>query len=202
MGVCCMWAGGLLWLPAIMWTTPAEAVEVQNTPVAQDNKAAPLSAEVITLLQNSALNDADAGVRQEAVNALYNAGGDEATSALLSVLNESKDEQVRLLILRRFNRERVGETRVKEKLSDLAAQEQSVPIRIAVLSALALNIDDGVVEKFISIYRSASEPRIKEDWLRGLSGTSSKTAKDFSISPPKADPDRLTRRVALRSFSR
>jgi len=199
--VVCVSAGGLLWLPGIMWTTPAQAVEVQNTPVSQDNKAAPLSSEVIALLKNSALNDADAGVRQEAVNALSNAGGDEATSALLAVLNESKDEQVRLLILRRLNRERVGETRVKEKLSDLAAQEQSVPIRIAVLSALARNIDDGVVEKFISIYRSATEPPIKEACLRGLSGTSSKTAKDFLMSVAKDDPDPLMRRVALRAVS-
>ena len=55
-GVFCVSAGGLLWLPAIMWTTPAQAVEVQNAPVSQDNKAAPLSSEVITLLKNSALN--------------------------------------------------------------------------------------------------------------------------------------------------
>jgi hypothetical protein len=50
---------------------------------------------------------------------------------------------------------------------------------------LARNIDDGVVEKFISIYRSASEPPIKEACLRGLSGTSSKTAKDFLMSVAK-----------------
>jgi hypothetical protein len=39
-----------------MWTTPAQAVEVQNAPVSQDNKAEPLTSEVITLLKNSALN--------------------------------------------------------------------------------------------------------------------------------------------------
>jgi hypothetical protein len=135
------------------------------------------------------------------VNALANAPGDEATSALLAVLNESKDEQVRLLILRRINRERMGEARVKETLSDLASQEQSVPIRIAALGALARNIDDGVVEKFISIYRSSSEPPIKEACLRGLSASQSKAAKDFLMSIAKDDPNPTMRRVALRAVS-
>ena len=193
--------GALVWLPAIMWTAPVQAIEVRNTPISHDDQPAALSSEVITLLKNSALNDADAGVRREAVNALANAPGDEATSALLAVLNESKDEQVRLLILRRINRERAGEARVKEKLSDLASQEQSVPIRIAALGALARNIDDGVVEKFISIYRSSSEPPIKETCLRGLSGSQSKAAKDFLMSIAKDDPDPTMRRVALRAVS-
>jgi beta-lactamase regulating signal transducer with metallopeptidase domain len=192
-------AGALVGLPAVIWTAPAQAIEVRNTLISQDDK--PLSSEVITLLKNSALNDADAGVRREAVNALANAPGDEATSALLAVLNDSKDEQVRLLILRRINRQRAGEARVKEKLSDLASQEQSVPIRIAALGALARNIDDGVVEKFISIYRSSNEPPIKEACLRGLSGSQSKSAKDFLMSIAKDDPNPMMRRVALRAVS-
>jgi HEAT repeats len=76
---------------------------------------------VIALLKNSALTDSDAGVRREAVEALSDAGGDEATSALLALLNESKDEQVKLLILHKLDRERVGEPRVKEKLSELVS---------------------------------------------------------------------------------
>jgi beta-lactamase regulating signal transducer with metallopeptidase domain len=194
-------AGALVWLPAIIWTAPAQAIEVRNTPISQDDKPVALSSEIITLLKNSALNDADAGVRREAVNALANAPGDEATSALLAVLNESKDEQVRMLILRRINRERAGEGKVKEKLSDLASQEQSVPIRIAALGALARNIDDGVVEKFISIYRSSSEPPVKEACLRGLSGSQSKAAKDFLMAIAKDDPNPTMRRVALRAVS-
>jgi beta-lactamase regulating signal transducer with metallopeptidase domain len=193
--------GALVWLPAVIWIAPAQAIEVRNTPISQDDKPAVLSSEVIMLLKNSALNDADAGVRREAVNALANAPGDEATSALLAVLNESKDEQVRLLILRRINRERAGEAKVKEKLSDLASQEQSVPIRIAALGALARNIDDGVVEKFISIYRSSSEPPIKEACLRGLSGSQSKAATEFLMSIAKDDPNPTMRRVALRAVS-
>jgi hypothetical protein len=140
-------------------------------------------------------------VRREAVDALSDASGDEVTSALLSLLNESKDEQVKLLVLRKLNRERVGETKVKEKLSDLASQEQPVPIRIAALSALARNIDDGVVENFIAIYRSSSENPIKEACLRGLAGTPSKTAKDFLMSVAKDDPDPVMRRVAVRAVS-
>ncbi len=194
-------AGGLFWLPAVVWTSPAQAAEVQNTPANQDSKPQKLSTEVITLLKNSALNDPDAGVRREAVNALVRAAGDEATTALLALLNESKDDQVKLLILRRLDRERVGEARVKEKLNELAAHEQSLPIRIAALSALARTIDESAVEKFISIYRSASEPPIKEACLYGLTGTPSNVAKDFLISVAKDDPDPVMRRVALRAVS-
>jgi beta-lactamase regulating signal transducer with metallopeptidase domain len=186
---------GLIWLPAVK-----VSAQTVGGPVG-DNRPAPLSSEVIALLKNSALSDADPGVRREAVNALSNASGDEATSALLALLNDSKDEQVKLLILRRLNRARVGEARVKEKLKDLAAQEQSLPIRIGALGALARNIDDGVVEKLISIYRSASEVPIKETCLRGLSLTSSKVAKEFLMSVAKDDPDPVMRRMAVRAVT-
>jgi beta-lactamase regulating signal transducer with metallopeptidase domain len=197
--VICLSAGALFWLPAV--AASAQTVEVPNAPGGRDSKLALLSSEVIALLKNSALNDADAGVRREAVNALSNAGGDEATSALLALLNESKDEQVKLLILHRLNRERVGQAKVKEKLNDLAANEKSLPISISALSALARNIDDGVVDKFISIYRTASEVAIKESCLRGLARASSKAAKDFLMSVAKDDPDPVIRRAAVRAVS-
>jgi beta-lactamase regulating signal transducer with metallopeptidase domain len=189
--------GGLIWLPAV--TASAQIAGDPNLPDDRPKKS--LSSEVIALLKNSALNDLDAGVRREAVDALSDANGDEATSALLALLNESKDEQVKLQIVRRLSRERVGETKVKEKLSDLASQEQPVPIRIAALSALARNIDDGVVEKFVAIYRASTEHPIKEACLRGLAGTPSKTAKDFLMSVAKDDPDPMMRRVAVRAVS-
>ena len=199
LAVICISMGGLIWLPAV--TASGQTAEVVGIPANRDDKPAPLTSEVIALLKNSALNDSDAGVRREAVHALSDASGDEATAALLDLLNESKDEQIKLLILRKLNRERVGEARVKEKLSDLASQEQPVPVRIAALSALARIIDDGVVEKFIAIYRSGSEHPIKEACLRGLAGTQSKTAKDFLMSVAKDDPDPGMRRVAVRAVS-
>ncbi|HZC35962.1 MAG TPA: M56 family metallopeptidase [Chthoniobacterales bacterium] len=195
LAVLCASAIGLIWIPAVK-----VSAQTVGGPVG-DHKPAPLSSEVIALLKNSALNDADPGVRREAVNALSNTSGDEATSALLALLNDSKDEQVKLLVLRRLNRERVDDARVREKLNDLASKEQSLPIRIGALNALARNIDDGVVEKLISIYRSASEGPIKETCLRGLSLTSSKTAKDFLMSVAKDDPDSVMRRVAVRAIS-
>jgi beta-lactamase regulating signal transducer with metallopeptidase domain len=197
--VICISIGGLVWLPAV--NASAQTAGVIKLPDDRPDKPAPLSSEVIGLLKNSALNDSDAGVRREAVRALSDASGDETTSALLALLNESKDEQVKLLILRRLNRERVGETRVKQKLSDLASQEQSVPIRVGALSALARNIDDGVVENFIAVYRSSNELPIKETCLRGLAGTPSKAAKDFLMSVAKDDPDPMMRRVAVRAVS-
>ena len=197
----CSSAGALVFLPAVVWTQPAQAAEAQNGPAHEDSKPAPLSSEVIALLKNSALNDVDAGVRREAVNALSNAVGDEATTALLTLLDESKDEQVKVLVLHRLKRERVAEVRVKEKLNDLATHEQSIPIRIAALSALSRNIDDNVVEKFIAIYRSAGEAPIKETCLWGLAGASSKTAQDFLMSVAKDDPDAVMRRLALRAVS-
>jgi beta-lactamase regulating signal transducer with metallopeptidase domain len=193
--VICTSAIGLIWLPAVK-----VSAQIVGGPVG-DNHPGPLSSEVIALLKNSALNDADPGVRREAVSALSDTSGDEATSALLALLNDSKDDRVKLLILRRLNRTRVGEERVKEKLNDLASKEQSLPIRIEALGALARNIDDGVVEKLISIYRSASEVPIKETCLRGLSLASSKAAKDFLMSVAKDDPDPVMRRMAVRAVT-
>jgi beta-lactamase regulating signal transducer with metallopeptidase domain len=197
--VICISVGGLVWLPAV--TASPETAGVIKLPDDRPNKPAPLSSEVIALLKNSALNDSDAGVRREAVHALSDASGDEATSALLDLLNESKDEQVKLLILRLLSRERVGETRVKQKLNDLASQQQSVPIRVGALSALARNIDDEVVENFIAVYRSSNEHPIKKTCLRGLAGTPAKAAKDFLMSVAKDDPDPVMRRVAVRAVS-
>jgi beta-lactamase regulating signal transducer with metallopeptidase domain len=187
---------GLTILPAIGPTPWARAAEPQ-----EDNRRPHLGPEVIALLKNSALNDADAGVRREAVNALVNSVGDDATDALLALLDESKDEQVKLLILYRLSRQRISETKVKEKLNDIAVSEQSVPIRRAALGALARNLDDSEVEKFISIYRSGNEASIKQACLRGLAGASSKAAKDFLMSVAKDDPDPVMRRVAVRAVS-
>lgn len=199
LAVVCVSVVGLICLPAVK--TSAQIVGGPIVTENRDNKPALLSSEVITLLKNSALNDSDPGVRREAISALSNGSGDEATSALLALLNDSKDEQVKLFILRRFNRERVGEAKVREKLNDLASKEQSLPIRIEALGALARNIDDGVVEKLISIYRSASEVLIKESCLRGLSLAPSKAAKDFLMSVAKDDPDPVMRRAAVRGVS-
>jgi hypothetical protein len=187
--------GGLFVLPVV----PASG-ESPAWPEIREVRPA-LSSEVITLLKNSALTDSDAGVRAEAVNALSRSDGEEVTAALLSLLNESKDEQVRLLILRGLTRERVGEASVKEKLNDLATNEQSLPIRISALRALARNIDDGVVDKFISIYRSATAAPVKQICLLGLAETSSKSAKDFLMSVAKNDQDPAMRRVAVRALS-
>jgi hypothetical protein len=186
--------GGLFVLPVVPASGEPALPEIRDARTA-------LSSEVITLLKNSALNDLDAGVRAEAVDALNRSDGEEVTAALLSLLNESKDEQVRLLILRGLTRERVGEASVKEKLNDLATNEQSLPIRISALSALARNIDDGVVDKFISIYRSATAAAIKQICLLGLAEASSKSAKDFLMSVAKNDQDPAMRRVAVRALS-
>jgi hypothetical protein len=187
---------GLTFLPAVVFTPWARAAEPQ-----EDNTRARLGPEVIALLKNSALNDADVGVRREAVNALVNSTGDDATNALLALLDESKDEQVKLLVLYRLSRQPISESQVKEKLNNIAVNEQSVLIGRAALGALARNLDDSEIEKFISIYRSANEASIKQACLRGLAGASSRTAKDFLMSVAKDDPDPAMRRVAVRAIS-
>jgi len=75
---------GLTFLPVAFpsWARGAEPQE--------DKRRAQLGPEVIALLKNSALNDADAGVRREAVNALVNSAGDDATNALLALSRTRK----------------------------------------------------------------------------------------------------------------
>jgi hypothetical protein len=61
-------------------------------------------------------------------------------------LNDSKDDQVKLLILRRLNRARVGEARVREKLNDLASKEQSLPILSATIIAGLVEGSEGFLD--------------------------------------------------------
>jgi beta-lactamase regulating signal transducer with metallopeptidase domain len=189
----------LFLLPGIVWVPSARAGEIQNTRLI--NRAPVLSSDVIALLKSSALNDTDSGVRRDAVSALANAAGDEATAALLALLDESKDEQLKVLLLRELNGERVGQSKVKDKLNELATREPSISIRVAALGALAKNLDDNSIAKFVSIYRTSTEPSIKQSCLRGLAGSTSKTAKDFLMSVVKDDPDPVMRRLALRAVS-
>jgi beta-lactamase regulating signal transducer with metallopeptidase domain len=195
-----LFSGGALFLfPGGVWISPVRADEALTTNLA--NKSPVLSSDVIALLKSSALNDTDTGVRRDAVAALANSSGDEATSAVLALLDESKDEQLKVLLLRELNRDRVEQAKVKEKLNQLATREQSVPIRVAAIGALARNLDDSSIDNFISIYRTASEAPVKQSCLRGLAGSSSKTAKDFLMSVVKGDPDPVMRRLALRAVS-
>jgi hypothetical protein len=140
-------------------------------------------------------------VRQEATLALSEHGGSDVTAALLALFNQSKDEQIRLTILREMTPRRAADPRVKEKLNDLALHETSVPIRTAAIELLSRNLDEAAINQLITIYRTADSLVIKATCLRGLGVTDSKTAKEFLISIAKADPDPQLRRVALRAIA-
>jgi hypothetical protein len=160
-----------------------------------------LDPEIVSLLTSSALNDPDPGVRQEATLALSEHGGSDVTAALLALFNQSKDEQIRLTILREMTPSRAADPRVKEKLNDLAVHETSIPIRTAAIELLSRNLDEAAINQLITIYRTADSLVIKATCLRGLGVTDSKTAKEFLISIAKADPDPQLRRVALRAIA-
>jgi hypothetical protein len=119
----------------------------------------------------------------------------------LALFNQSKDEQIRLTILREMTPRRAADPRVKEKLNDLALHETSIPIRTAAIELLSRNLDEAAINQLITIYRTADSLVIKTTCLRGLGVTDSKTAKEFLISIAKADPDPQLRRVALRAIA-
>jgi len=196
-------AAGLIWLPAIVLTPSAWANEPENVVLGPNGAeiTRPLDPEIVSLLTSSALNDPDPSVRQEATLALSEHGGSDVTAALLALFNQSKDEQIRLTILREMTPRRAADPRVKEKLNDLALHDTSIPIRTAALELLSRNLDEAAINQLITIYRTADSLIIKSTCLRGLGVTDSKTAKEFLISIAKADPDPQLRRVALRAIA-
>ena len=196
-------AAGLVWLPAIALTPSALASEPENVVLGPNGPEVtrPLEPEIVSLLTSSALNDPDPSVRQEATLALSEHGGSDVTAALLALFNQSKDEQIRLTILREMMPGRAADSRVKEKLNDLALHETSIPIRTAAIELLSRNLDEAAINQLITIYRTADSLVIKTTCLHGLGVTDSKTAKEFLISIAKADPNPQLRRVALRAIA-
>ena len=194
---------GLVWLPAVIWTPNAHANEPQVVvgPRGPELIRPSLDPEIISLLTSSALTDPDPSVRQEATFALSDHDGNDVTAALLTLFNQSKDEQVRLAILHRMTPKRATDQRVKEKLNDLALHETSVPIRTAAIELLARHLDESTINQLITIYRTANELPIRAACLHGLGATDSKAAREFLISVAKEDPDPQLRCVALRSIA-
>jgi beta-lactamase regulating signal transducer with metallopeptidase domain len=193
---------GIIWLPGVAWAPVARGDEPPKTAVATMPARPALDSEIIAVLKDSTLNDGDPRVRQEAVFALTDHDGDDVTTALLAILNESKDEQVKLSILHRLGPKRLTDARIKDKLADLAVNEASIPVRIMALRLLSRKADEATVAKFISIYRSTSEPGVKEASLYGLGNAESRSAKEFLISIGKQDPDPEMRRTALRAIAK
>jgi beta-lactamase regulating signal transducer with metallopeptidase domain len=204
---------GICWLPAVTWTCDVQAQDAKPSPEAgpsspeatdvlpdqgQVDKKEVADPEIIALLKNSALNDSDPRVREEAVASLVTINNDQATEALLQLLDDSKEDRTKVFILRTLSTRRSEDPRIREKLSEFAARNQSLPVRLAALDQLAKNADAGAVDQFIAIYRSANEQPIKESCLCGLARIESKAAKDFLIATAKDDPDSDLRRVALR----
>jgi beta-lactamase regulating signal transducer with metallopeptidase domain len=201
LGAC---AAGLVWLPAVVWAPEARASESQTPPASNNPEPSKrsLDPEIISLLTSCALNDPDPGVRQEAAFALSDHDGDDVTTALLSLLNESKDEEVKIAILHRLTPRRAADPRVKDKLNDLALHEKSIPIRTTAIELLSRHVDDNVINQLITIYRAANGFPIKAACLRGLGPTDSKIAREFLISIAKEDPEPEMRCIALRAIAK
>jgi hypothetical protein len=193
----------LVWLPAIIWTPTARASESQIVvgPHGPELIRPSLDPEIISLLTSSALNDPDPSVRQQAIAALSDHDGNDVTTALLALFNESKAEQVRLAILHRMTPRRTADPRVKEKLNDLALHETSVPVRTEAIELLARHLDESTISQLITIYRTANGLPVRAACLHGLGATDSKAARQFLISVAKEDPDPELRCEALRSIA-
>jgi beta-lactamase regulating signal transducer with metallopeptidase domain len=167
--------------------SPAQAVQTE-TP----------DPEIITLLKNSAQGDNDPYVREQAVVSLSSINIDQATEALLQILDESTEDRTKIFILRCFSRRHSAIPKVRDKLREFTAPSKSLPVRLAALDQLASVADEGAADQFIAIYRSAVEQSVKERCLRGLARAGSKPARNFLIATAKDDSDPEMRRTALR----
>jgi HEAT repeat protein len=123
---------------------------------------------------------------------------DQATEALLQILDESKEDRTKIFILRCFSRRHSADPKVRDKLREFTAPSKSLGVRLAALDQLGAVADEGAAEQFIAIYRSAVEQSVKERCLRGLASSESKPARDFLMATAKNDSDPEMRRTALR----
>jgi beta-lactamase regulating signal transducer with metallopeptidase domain len=168
------------------------------TPPAQADQAGRPDPEIIALLKNSAQSDNDPYVREEAVVSLSSINTDQATEALLQILDESKEDRTKIFILRCFSRRHSADPRVRDKLRELTAPSKSLRVRLAALDQLVVVADEGAADQFIAIYRSTVEQSVKERCLRGLASAGSKSARDFLMATATNDSDPEMRRTALR----
>ena len=165
---------------------------------AQPGKTEAADPEIIALLKHSAENDTDPRVRAQAVISLCALGSDQATSAILQLLDESKDDRTKISVLRGLGHRRIGDPKVQQKLREFAVGNDGFPVRLAALDQLATIADDSATGPYISIYHSATEQPVKEHCLLGLAKIGSKSSKDFLIETAKDDSDPEMRRMALR----
>ena len=166
-------------------------------PPAQAVQAGTPDPEIIALLKNSAQSDNDPYVREEAVVSLSSINIDQATEALLQILDESKEDRTKIFILRCFSRRHSADPRVRDKLRELTTPGKSLLVRLAALDQLVAVEDEGAADQFIAIYRSTVEQSVKERCLRGLARAGSKSARDFLMATATNDSDPEMRRTAL-----
>jgi beta-lactamase regulating signal transducer with metallopeptidase domain/HEAT repeat protein len=157
--------------------------------------------EIIALLKHSAETDNDPRVRDQAIFSLCAMSGDQATDALLQLLDESKDDHTKITVLSELDHGRISDPKVRDKLKEFAAGSEPLPVRFAALDQLAAAGDDSATDQFVSIYRSAVQKSTKEHCLRGLARIGSKASKDFLIATAKDDSDPEMRLAALRALT-
>jgi beta-lactamase regulating signal transducer with metallopeptidase domain len=170
----------------------------RGNPLAQAVQKGTPDPEIIALLKNSAQGDNDPYVREEAIVSLSSINVDQATEALLQILDESKEDRIKIFILRCFSRRHSADPRVRDKLREFTAPSKSLRVRLAALDQLAVVADEGAADQFIAIYRSTVEQSVKERCLRGLASAGSKSARDFLMATATNDSDPEMRRTALR----
>lgn len=207
-------AVALLLLPVVVFAPSVRADEAHapigsvvqtqandNKQPAQAGKTVAADPEIIALLKHSAETDNDPRVRDAAIASLCAINGDQATDALLQLLDESKEDRAKVLVLYGLDRDRISDTKVRGKLKEFAFGNASLPVRFAALDQLAAAGDDSATDQFLSIYRSAAEKPIKERCLLGLARIGSKASKDFLMATAKDDPDPEMRLTALRALA-
>jgi beta-lactamase regulating signal transducer with metallopeptidase domain len=210
LGLLAISATGICLLPVITFPSSIRAEDSPSRPedkssdrsrgisTGQGRQTEAPDPEIITLLKNSAQGDNDPYVREQAVVSLSSINIDQATEALLQILDESTEDRTEIFILRCFSRRHSANPKVRDKLREFAAPSKSLPVRLAALDQLAAVADEGAADQYIAIYHSAVEQSVKERCLRGLARAGSKPARNFLMATAKDDSDPEMRRTALR----
>ena len=112
------------------------------------------------LILASARNEADASVRQQAIQAL---GAMDAQSELKQLFDVTKDEANQRAII-----QALGVAGDVKALTEIAQSQQPERVRIEAIRALGVAGDEGGTSSLLKIYANAGSPALRDAVLQGL----------------------------------
>jgi HEAT repeat protein len=169
-------------------------------PLLDGRKATLPEEELIDLMMDIASTDPDNEVRKAAIRSIGRLGSEAAAEALVQLYDSQDDIGLKKTVLSSLGWSRMSNTRILNKLKNIAGSDPNPELRKAALLGLAgLPGDDGV-SALISIYDQTQEKDLKKFIIRYLSQGRSDEALEKLKDIARSDADASLRLEAVRSL--